>query len=116
MCKIQLTRGLDFQIQHYAAGSFKHSSHDFIVVMDPGSKNKLEPSEFGKTRQTVFNKMLVLINTKTAQLTLTTYTYRECTSTTEMVINGTYFNLNPGMCYYLSLFFSAKNRNSDLWS
>ena len=101
MCKIVLPRGLDYQILYYEAGLFEHSPHDFIVITKMESANKVEPSALGNRRNTAFETTFVLINTKTANLTLVTYKYPDCTNAIGISINETDVILNPGMCYFI---------------
>ena len=98
-CKIQLRRGTDYIVRSYRVGDFKHVSYDFIILKGEGiEKNKeIAPTNY----ETVYQDFDVIINTRSASLSMTIYTYPKCE--VDKVVthqqDGTKsMELRPGMC------------------
>ena len=75
-CKIELKRGYDYVIEQYSQGEFGHVSYDFIMEKGKGIENN---KEMALTRLGPVNDdFTIILNTKSALLDMTTYSYPIC--------------------------------------
>ena len=108
-CRIELNRGVDYRIQKYKRGNFGHVSHDFIIIK--GHEFADSQEIVMSNRKSVYGPITIIINTRSAELNMSTFYYRDCgnelNTNIEKYPETIVLDSQPGTVY-IPLFFFLK--------